>query len=140
MGTTPLDRLPYPEPTDQIRLMAQHIKDLATKLDPDPTWIGLPLASGWSAWTAEYAPRYRKFGSVVMLQGLIRPTSAPGADALIGTLPAALGPFRQMHLAAGAQLGGAAVGVQPNGQILFKYGVAVNQWLSLDLVQYMSGS
>lgn len=120
--------------------MAQHVKNLATALDPDPTWTPIALAGVWVPWDATYTPRWRRFGSVVMLQGLVRPTSAPGADALIATLPAMLGPSRQMHLAAASQVGVAAVGVQPNGQLLFKYGTTTNQWLSLDLVQYVSGS
>lgn len=141
MGQTPLDKLPYPEPTDQIRLMAQHVKNLATALDPDPTWVPLTLMNSWTAWTADYTPRVRRFGSVVQVQALLRPGAVTYGAQLL-TLPVGFRPGQAVYLACATQSGSGqcAVSAWPDGRLVHEYGGAANLWFSLDSAAWIAGS
>ncbi|MBQ3339451.1 MAG: hypothetical protein IJG82_07700 [Atopobiaceae bacterium] len=69
-----------------------------TRLNPeDSGWKTLTLASNAQAYDSNSAPRYRKIGSTVFLDGKAKPKEevAAGDTLLIGTLPSGYRPERE---------------------------------------------
>lgn len=61
----------------------------------DSGWLSLPIASGWTAYSSAWTPRYRKKNGMVEVRGGVKPTSATTLGesvAVFGNLPSGYRP------------------------------------------------
>ncbi len=84
-------------------------------------WSNLSFGSGWANYGGSYqTARYKKFGDLIFLKGLVARTS--GAGTLIGTLPAGFRPVAQCLFSIVTNTGAGRVDITTSGQVVWNSG------------------
>ncbi len=129
--------------TVQAEVFATNSKGTGTAGTKDvlvPLWAPLALTNEWTEFSGEYSPASytRTKAGLVMLRGLVKKASAPGAAELIASLPAGYAPAGG-RLVFGTTTSGDTSGrvdITATGEVRINNGS--NVWFSLETVRYIA--
>ena len=113
----------------------------------DSGWTDVSLASGFTTYSSGSNLRYRKIGSLVQIQGIVKNTSAIAAGTIstIGTVPAGYRPSYEMKaVCQGSGVSRFLIDVYPNGNIVLdRYGtsaseaIGANSWINIYIMYFI---